>query len=84
MVYRHKDPTDHDFWYPPCFGPSNQKVDLMFSLSLGLLSKALPPALNVAEDSPHMAQDLPKKDSPKGFKRPKGQSGNQGSKWLFL
>ena len=24
--YKHKDPTNHDFWYPPCIGPWNQNI----------------------------------------------------------
>ena len=26
IVYKHKDPTNNDFWYPPYMGPWNQNV----------------------------------------------------------
>ena len=34
--HEHKDPTSHDFWYPPSLGPWNQNVrSLCLSVLLG-------------------------------------------------
>ena len=37
--HKHKDRTDHAFWYPPCIGPWNQHVR---SLCLSVFFVSLP------------------------------------------
>ena len=34
MVYRHKDPTNHTFWNPPCLGPENPHVGSLYACTL--------------------------------------------------
>ena len=33
MVFKHEDPTKHDFWTPPCLGLSDQTVASLVSLA---------------------------------------------------